>query len=180
MKTITKMAIMILILGTNLLFAVSNDYAITDNYKLLNDMKLAKKQQELIVDMSHALESNTVDNITFRISKEKFSQVLFGLSKGNQSINLNGTNIPTIRAKLSEVQVIWIRELKKINTVTSNNNNKESVMEGLNTIMIKMSEAVVLYNKSYYKFKQKSKLSSLVNHHMIKSKNQIFAFNIVQ
>jgi hypothetical protein len=180
MKKITTISIMILILGTSSLFALSNDYAIVNNYKLLNDMKFAKKQQELIIDMSQALESDTIDSITLEISKEKFSQILFGLEKGNKLIKLNGTNIPEIKAKLVEVQTIWMRELKKINTLVLNSNNRESVIEGLNDIMIKMSETVALYNKSYNRFKQKSKLSSLVNHHMNNNKNKIFAFNLVE
>ena len=179
MKTLRKIATMTLVLGTTSLLAISNDYAITDNYKLLNDMNLAKKQQELILNMSQALESDKIDMTTLKISKEKFSEVLLGLANGNDSIDLKGTNIPTIKSKLGEVQTLWNRELAVLNSITSKN-NKESAIDGLNSIMIKMSQAVALYNKSYSKFRQKSKLSSLVAHHMNSKQNKTFAFNIVQ
>ena len=180
MKTLTKVATIAIVLGTTTLFATSNDYAITDNYKLLNDMNLAKKQQELILNMSQALEANRVDTFTLKISKKKFSQVLLGLTNGDNSIDLKGTNIPIIKAKLNEVQKLWNRELTVLNSVESDNSSKEIAIDGLNNIMIKMSQAVALYNKSYSKFRQKSKLSSLVAHHMNSRENKTFAFNIVQ
>jgi hypothetical protein len=179
MKTLTKVTLIALTLGTTSLFATTNDYAITNNYKLLNDMKFAKKQQELILNMSQALESNIVDMKSLNISKEKFSKVLLGLANGNDSINLKGTDIPTIKTKLSEIQTLWTKELAILNNITSKN-NKEKAIDGLNSIMTKMSQAVALYNKSYSKFKQKSKLSSLVAHHMNSKHRKTFAFNIVQ
>jgi len=179
MQTLTKVAIVALTLGTTSLFAVSNDYAVTNNYKLLNDMNFAKKQQELILNMSQALESDRIDMTNLKISREKFSEVLLGLANGNDSINLTGTDIPTIKTKLSEIQTLWTKELTILNNITSKN-NREKAIDGLNNIMIKMSQAVALYNKSYSKFRQKSKLSSLVAHHMNSKQNKTFAFNMVQ
>jgi len=180
MKRVTKVVTIALVIGTTSLSAISNDYAITDNYKLLNDMKLAKKQQELIINISQALESESVNMTTLKISKERFSEVLLGLSNGDNSINLKGTNIPAIKAKLSEVQTLWNRELTTLNSLISDSKNREKAIDRLAPIMTKMSEAVALYNKSYSKFRQKSKLSSLVSHHMNSYKKQTFAFNIIQ
>jgi len=180
MKRLTKVATIALLLGTTSLFAISNDYAVTDDYKLLNDMNLAKKQQELILNMSLALEANKIDTITLKISKKKFTQVLHGLINGDDDIDLKGTNIPTIKAKLGEVQKLWDKELAVLNNAKSNNNNKEKAIEGLNSLMIEMSQTVALYNKSYSKFRQKSKLSSLVAHHMNSRDKKTFAFNIIQ
>lgn len=179
MRTVTKIATIALVLGTTSLLATSNDYAVTDNYKLLNDMKMAKKQQELILNISLALESDKVNMKTIKISKEKFSKVISGLANGNNSLDLKGTNIPTIKAKLSEIQSLWNREIALLNNISSES-KKEKALDGLDSIMIKMSQAVALYNKSYSKFRQKSKLSSLVAHHMNSKQNKIFAFNTVQ
>jgi hypothetical protein len=179
MRRVIKVATVSLVVSTVSLLAISNDYAITDNYKLLNDMNFAKKQQELILNMSLALERNKIDTTTLKISQKRFSKVLSGLVKGDKSLELKGTNIPQIKAKLSEVQKLWSREIIVLSGVKSDSSKKRA-MDGLSDIMIKMSQAVALYNKSYSKFRQKSKLSSLVAHHMNIKHNKTFAFNIVQ
>jgi len=180
MKRTTKVATLALILGTNVLFASSNDYALTNNYKLLNDMKLAQKQQEIILNMSNQLNKNIIDIKSLRSAQNRFNKVLMGLSNGDISLNLKGTNIPQIKAKLSEVQKLWEKENSMLNGDIKDSDKKEKAIANLNNIMLKMSEAIALYNKSYERFKQKSKLSSLVNHHMNSRKNQTFAFNTVQ
>ncbi len=180
MKILTKVVGVVLTLGTTSLLATSNDYAITNNYKLLNDMNLAKKQQELIINMSQALELDKIDIKTLKISEDRFSEVLIGLTNGDNSMNLKGTEIPVIKAKLNEVQKLWNKEVEILNSIESKNKYREEAVEGLNSIMNKMSQAVALYNKSYNRFKQKSKLSSLVAHHMNLKENRTFAFNIVQ
>jgi len=178
MKTITKIAALALVLGTTTLIASSDDYALTDNYKLLNDMNLAKKQQSLIVDMNSVLDADKIDTEALNKSTMRFSKVLSGLSIGNNSLKLRGTKVPAISAKLSEVQKLWKEELMLLNNLKSS--NKDKAISKLNTIMIKMSQAVSLYNNSYSRFKQKSKLSSIVNRHMNSDKEQLFAFNVVQ
>ena len=175
MKTLTKVATLALILGTNTLLAY-DDYALTDNYKLLNDMKLAQKQQEVIVNINNQLNKNIIDIKSLKNAQERFNKVLIGLSNGDQSLNLKGTNIDEIKVKLSEVQKIWKIEKTMLNSITEE--NKEKAISKLNIIMLKMSEAIALYNKSYERFKQKSKISSIVNRHL--HSNQIFAFNTIQ
>jgi S-methylmethionine-dependent homocysteine/selenocysteine methylase len=175
MKTLTKVATLALILGTNTLLAY-DDYALTDNYKLLNDMKLAQKQQEVIVNINNQLNKNIIDIKSLKNAQERFNKVLIGLSNGDQSLNLKGTNIHEIKVKLSEVQKIWKIEKTMLNSITEE--NKEKAISKLNIIMLKMSEAIALYNKSYERFKQKSKISSIVNKHI--NSNRIFAFNTIQ
>jgi hypothetical protein len=166
MKEITKLATIALVLGTSTLFASSSDYALTTKYKLLNDMKLAQKQQALIVSMNQSLDSKVIDIKTLKKSKEQFSKVLLGLTTGNRDYKLKGTSIPQIKSKLSEVQTLWNRELKVLSHVESNKGDKQKAISGLNTLMIKMSEAVSMYNKSYKRYKQNSMLSSIVNRHL--------------
>jgi len=180
MTRITKIATLTLIVGANTLFASSNDYALTNNYKLLNDMKLAQKQQEIIINMSNQLNKDIIDSNSLKNAENRFSKILIGLSNGDISLNLKGTNIPQIKEKLSEVQKLWQKEKTMLNGEIKDSDKKEKAIANLNNIMLKMSEAIALYNKSYERFKQKSKLSSLVNHHMNSRKNQTFAFNTVQ
>jgi len=177
MKRITKVATLALVLGTSTLLAY-DDYALTDNYKLLNDMKLAQKQQEVIVDINKQLNRDTIDTKSLKNAQERFNKVIIGLLNGDKSLNLKGTNIDRIRIKLSKVQKLWEDENSMLNNISKN--NREKVLEKLNIIMLKMSEAIALYNKSYDRFKQKSKISSIVNRHINSNLNQIFAFNIIK
>jgi len=176
MKTLTKVATLALVLGTSTL--VADDYALTENYKLLNDMKLAQKQQEVIVDINKQLNRDTIDTKSLKNSQERFNKVIMGLLNGDKSLNLKGTNIDRIRTKLSEVQKLWEDENSMLNSISED--NREKVIAKLNIIMLKMSEAIALYNKSYERFKQKSKISSIVNRHINNHQNQIFAFNTIK
>jgi len=179
MKKITKIATIALILGTSSLIA-SEDYAITDNYKLLNDMRLAQKQQELIVDMNKELNKKNIELKALKNAQNRFDKVLIGLIEGDLSLHLKGTNIPSIKTKLNEVKKLWEKELNILKDKSLSKDKKDKAIANLNNIMVKMSEAISLYNKSYERFKQKSKISSIVNRHINSKKNQIFAFNTVQ
>jgi len=177
MKKITKVATLALILGTSTLLAY-DDYALIDNYKLLNDMKLAQKQQEVIVDINKQLSRDTIDTKSLKNAQERFNKVIIGLLNGDKSLNLKGTNIDRIRTKLSEVQRLWEKENSILNSISKD--NKEKAISKLNIVMLKMSEAIALYNKSYERFKQKSKISSIVYRHINSKQNQLLAFNTMK
>ena len=180
MKKITKLVTLALVLGTSTLFASSSDYALTTKYKLLNDMKLAQKQQALIVRMNQSLDSKVIDIKLLKKSKEQFSQVLLGLTSGNSTYKLKGTSIPMIKTKLSEVQNLWKNELKILSSIESGKADKQKAIAGLNTLMIKMSEAVAMYNKSYKRYKQSSMLSSIVNRHLGEGGKPALALNNIR
>jgi len=177
MKTITKRVTFALVMGTSMLLA-SDDYTLTDNYKLLNDMKLAQKQQKIIVNINKYISNNSIDTKSIQKSKDRFEKVLLGLLNGDKSLNIKGTNIDKIRTKLNEVQELWEKENSMLNSISED--NREKIIAKLNTIMLKMSEAVELYNKSYNRFKEKSKISEIVYRHISNNKNQLLAFNTIQ
>jgi len=180
MKKLTKIATLALTLtiGTTSLFAYSDDYALTDNYKLLNDMKLSQKQQVLIVNMSQKIEKDNIDIKALKSYRNRFNRVLLGLINGDKSLNIKGTKLPKFIAKLNELQILWKKESTLLDNELKDRDTKETAIAGLNHIMLKSSEIVELYNISYSRFKQKSKISSIINRHINSSKNQIFAFNI--
>ncbi len=63
MKKLTQTLTIALLVGTASGEASSyiEDYAITKEYKLLNDMRVARKQQELILKMGRELDARDVD-----------------------------------------------------------------------------------------------------------------------
>ena len=180
MKKITTLATLVLALSTTSISASSSDYALTTKYKLLNDMKLAQKQQALIVSMNQSLDSKVIDIKSLKHSKEKFTQVLLGLTSGNSNFKLKGTGIPMIKSKLSEVQTLWKIERQMLSSIESSKADKQKAIAGLNTLMIKMSEAVAMYNKSYKRYKQSSMLSSIVNRHLGENNKAALALNNIK
>jgi len=175
-KTSIKLAITILV-GSNLLNAsYVEDYALTKEYKLLNDMKLAQKQQEVILKMGKILETKSVDVESLKRLEVRFEKVLNGLIYGDERLNLRGTKLPSFRAKFLELKGLWTKESKLIQKSLKNGELKDKALANLNNIMLKMSELIDLYNKSYSRFKQKSKISSIVYRHTL-SKGRHIAFN---
>ena len=176
MKKIAKITTIAIVLSTILIYG--EDYALTENYRLLNDMKLAQKQQEVIVNINKILEKDKIDIELLNVYTNRFSRVLLGLSKGSKNLNLKGTNLPIFKRKIEELQKLWDKELKLISKNFINRDEKEIAISKLNNIMLKTSELIKLYNNSYSRFKQKSKISSIIYRHLNKKKKiKIIALN---
>ena len=144
MRTFTKQLALTALFTTSI-FASSN------NYLLLNDMKLAKQEIVLLEDMSKNLGKNLEE------SKSEFSQVLDGLINGNSSLNLRGTDIDELKNRLHEVDKLWKAEKSALDS---------SSLVAINT---KMNQAIELYTKSYNKYLQKRKIATLVSQHINES-----------
>jgi hypothetical protein len=177
MRELTKIAIVTLTLGTTSLLAYSDDYALTDSYKLFNDMKLAQKQQGIIVDIVKELQKDNINIKSLKSSQKRFHRVLIGLIDGDKSLNIKGTKLPKVRAKLNELKILWYDEIMLIKRGLKDIDIKEKAIANLNHIMLKTSEIVEFYNKSYSRFKQKSKISSIVNRKIMGRRIQRIAFN---
>ncbi|MCH9740695.1 MAG: hypothetical protein K0U38_07655 [Epsilonproteobacteria bacterium] len=179
MKRFTKWTMIVLLMLTTV--QASEDYAFTEEYRLLNDMKLAKKQSSLIVEMRQSLSADTIDREGFQSTQSKFNSVILGLTNGDDSMNLNGTTIPSIRVKLDDVNGVWRESQKTINMALSNGMYRESAIQQLEILANKMSQSISEYNKSYERYKQRSKLSSIVDTHMGSSiEPTLFAFNTIK
>ncbi len=177
MKKIIKITTIALTLSTTSLLAYSDDYALTEDYRLLNDMKLAQKQQEIIVNINKILEQDKIDIGLLNAYKNRFNRVLSGLLNGNKNLNLKGTKLPIFKTKIEELQKLWEKESKLISEKFQNIDKKEIAISKLNNIMLKTSELVKLYNNSYTRFKQKSKISSIIYRRLNNKKIKIIALN---
>jgi len=174
MKKVIKTAVVGILIGTVASNgSVVDDYALIKEYKLLNDMKLAQKQQELILEMGKRLEAKDVDIKSLKILEKRFEKVLNGLLHGDKRLNLNGTKLSNFRAKLVELKRLWQKEAKLIKMSIKNQDLKDKAVANLNNLMLKTSELIDLYNKSYSRFKQKSKISSIVYRHETKNKRHL-------
>ena len=167
MKLITKIVTMMLLLSTTILTA-------SEDFKLLNDMKFAQKQQALLVKMSQELKATPLNQEIFKALQAEFKNILTGLSYGDAKMNLNGATLTEISIKLSEVQALWKKEEALLNAT----DNKQAI-DGVKRVMVKMDEAVTLYTKSYTRYQQNLKFSSIVNRYMTSQTEPMLAFNIV-
>ena len=165
MKKTTHIITCILLLSTSL-FAISDDYALTKEYRLLNDVKLANKQEDYITNMYRILKLNINDQENFDTSKNRFTKILNGLTNGDTTLSLKGTDIKAIRAELNVIQKLWSAEQNNLKDALSNKANKLKAMRGLKGISLHMKKAIALYNISYKRYKQHSKISSIVDRHM--------------
>ena len=165
LKRIVSIALLISTTATTILVA-SEDYALTEDYVLLNDMKLAKEQQTLIVSLSSLLEEDSIENSKIVASQKRFEKVLHGLTSGDKEMNLNGTTIPQIKIELSQLQSIWNESKILVTQAIIDKKKREEAIDSLNGLLIKMGQTVTLYNKSYNRYRQRSRLSFMVNRHM--------------
>jgi hypothetical protein len=172
-KTTYIIATLVLLLLSTSIFATADDYALTQKYKLLNDVKLANKQKEYISNIHLILELNIKEQENFNISKDKFSKILNGLIYGDRTLNLRGTDIKNILAELHIVQKLWEKAQNHLEYALVNSTSKHKAINGLKTINLHMEKAIALYNISYKRYKQHSKLSSIVDRHM--NQNRFFA-----
>ena len=164
MKKTIQLLAMMLLLSTLLLGNSSNQTS--GKYKLLNDLKLANKQLDYIENMSRILKFNLKDKENFDTSKNLFEKVLKGLAFGDKSLNLKGTNIKNIRVKLDSIQQLWDREKKSFDMALSDKKSRLKAIDTISKINIQMKRVIEIYNKSYTRYTQGSKLSFLVRTHI--------------
>jgi len=131
-------------------------FAYSDNYLLLNDMRLIKEESKIVEKMATEIKKQDV---------KEFSQILNGLINGDDNRKIRGTKISAIRVKLIEIKGLWESEKKHLNNTS------------LQKIDIKVKQAIKLYTKSYNKHLQKQKFATLVTQHMnhIESNRQVLA-----
>lgn len=163
MKTIIKLLATTLLLST-LLLGNSTDHT-SSKYKLLNDLTLANKQHDYIDNMSRILKFNIKDRENYNTSKNLFEKVLKGLVFGDKALNLRGTNIKNIRVELDTIQQLWDKEKQSLEMALSDKKSRLKAIDTIAKINIHMKRVVKIYNKSYARYKQGSKLSFIVHRH---------------
>jgi hypothetical protein len=179
MKFLKKLVATVLLISTTVAVAeASEDYALTDEYKLLTDMKMAKDQQAKIVEMNRVLEHKNIDLQKVKQSINSFDKVVHGLINGDNNLKLNGTTIPHIRQQLDSLLIAWNRSKSLLSQDLNRLSYKQKALNSLNTLLLEMTQTVERYNQSYSRYKQRSRLSSIVNRHM-RTINRTFAFNTI-
>jgi len=138
---------------------------------LANDINLAGKQRMLTQKMAKALlfANNNIKKEAyikdFQASRKLFAETLDALYTGSKKLNLHGTNLPMITTQLDVVKKLW-KEHQKVLDVAVNGAKLQEAVSGLDTILVEMNKAVILYTKSLNRQKRNIAFASLVDSFM--------------
>ncbi len=163
--------------------ANANDYALIKTYPLLNDMKMVKKEQ-ILLDTMHSLITDRKNNNKAKLVQQKkiFTRIITGLSKGDSSLKLHGTELVVLKNKINTIQLFWSQEKSILDSAINNKmytNDAYATIEQLSSHLTVLNK---LYKQSYARYKQNSVMKSLVSSYMKRSsKNEpMYAMNIVK
>ena len=162
------------ILVTATISANANDYALLNKYPLLNDMKMAKKEQRLLNNM-HALISDRKHNNKERLLEQKkiFSAIIRGLAKGDKTLGLHGTELHSLKTKITTIQLLWSHENSILDSAIHNKMYIEDAYVALDKLSSNLKELNNLYRQSYTRYKKNSVMKSLVSSYMQKNKRLV-------
>jgi len=181
MKNIKK--IVTLLLLTSGISAYANDYALLNSYPLLNDMKMAQKEQVLLKDMRSKIISHKSSNKTELANlKKKFSSIILGLSNGDDRLNLKGTKVTILKNQIEAIQLQWSHENRMLDSALNNKMYEDEALETIGKLSKTLNTLNELYSQSYARYKRNSVMKSLVSSYMKTKDNKEarYALNIVK
>ncbi|CAA6820625.1 MAG: Nitric oxide-responding transcriptional regulator Dnr (Crp/Fnr family) [uncultured Sulfurovum sp.] len=186
-KKDNTMKILKTLLTFGLLFTATisnaNDYALLNNYPLLNDMKMAKKEQALLSNMRQLIADRKNNNKNeLKKQKKLFTAIIMGLSEGDSKLGLHGTELVFLKNKIKTIQLLWSQEKSILNSAMNNKMYKNDAYTTISRISTHMNDLNKLYKQSYEKYKQNSVMKSLVSSYMRGSiqTEQMYAMNIIK
>ncbi len=186
MKTLkTLLAFGLLLTATISANANANDYALLDTYPLLNDMKMAKKEQLLLNNMRSLINDRKNNNkAKLAEQKEIFTKIITGLSKGDNELGLHGTELVFLTNKINTIQLLWSQEKSILDSAVNNKMYQNDAYATINKLASHLSVLNKLYGQSYTRYKQNSVMKSLVSSYMQKNDRlmaePMYAMNVIK
>jgi len=166
MKKIKSLVVFTLLL-TSTISAFANDYALLNSYPLLNDMKMAKKQQDLLNSMKNTITDHKNNNKSKLVQlKSQFTVVINGLAEGDSTLNLHGTDLVILKNKIKTIQLLWAQEKSILDSAVNNKLYEDEAYATIRKISTNLKVLNNLYSKSYARYKQNSIMKSLVRSYM--------------
>jgi len=181
MKNLKKIVTLILLISSATLSA--NDYALLNTYPLLNDMKMAQKEQVLLDTMRSTITDHKNNNkLELTQLKNKFTTIITGLSNGNETLKLKGTKVAILKNKIEAIQLQWSHEHSMLDSALNNKMYEEEALETINKLSSTLNSLNELYAQSYARYKRNSVMKSLVSSYMKAQEDgqERYALNIVQ
>jgi len=182
MNTIkTLMAFAILLTST--ISAQANDYALVGTYPLLNDMKMAKKQEKLLDQMSKTISDHKNNNKNKLTDlKQQFTVVIDGLLEGDHSLHLHGTKLVILKNKIKTIKLLWTQEKTILDSAINNRMYEDEAYATIEKLTKSLNSLNKLYTQSYTRYKQNTVMKSLVKSYMRSATNiePKYAFNTIK
>jgi len=161
----------------------ANDYALMSHYPLLNDMKMAKQETNLIDTMKETIKGNhTRKKEQLKKQKKEFTAIILGLSNGDSTLKLKGTKLASIKNQIELIQLYWSQKASLLDSAANNKMYMEEAFTALDQLTNKLKVLNNLYGQSYARYKQNSVMKSLVSSYMRtqQSSEVRFAYNTVR
>jgi len=164
---IIKTLMVFTLLLTSTLTLQANDYALVGTYPLLNDMKMAKKQEKILLEMSKTISDHKNNNKNkLSILKQQFTTVIDGLLKGDNSLHLHGTKLVILKNKIKTIKLLWSQEKSILDSAINNKMYEDEAYATIKKLTRNLTTLNKLYNQSYTRYKQNSVMKSLVKSYM--------------
>ena len=173
------------LLVTSTISVNANDYALIDTYPLLNDMKMAKKEQLLLNNM-RSLITDRKSNHKAQLAEQKkiFTAIITGLSEGNRKLGLHGTELVFLKNKINTIQLLWSQEKSILDSAINNKMYKNDAYSTLKKLSSHLRDLNELYKQSYTRYKQNSVMKSVVSAYMKKNDRLVtepmYAMNVLK
>jgi len=153
------------------LLATATLSANANNYPLLNDMKMAKKEQLLLNNM-HELIADRKHNNKEKLLEEKkiFSAIIAGLEKGDEKLGLHGTELRSLKTKIATIQLLWSHENTILDSAIHNKMYMDDAYATIDKLASHLKELNDLYGQSFARYKKNSVMKTLVSSYMQKNK----------
>jgi hypothetical protein len=182
MKTL-KILLTFGLLATATISANANDYALVEAYPLLNDMKMAKKEQLLLNNMRSLITDRKNNNkVQLAEQKKVFTAIIKGLSTGNKKLGLHGTELLFLKNQINTIQLLWTQEKNILDSAINNKMYKNDAYATIEKLSSHLAVLNKLYKQSYTRYKQNSVIKSLVSSYMQTSSQSepMYAMNVVK
>jgi len=152
---------------TSTLTVQANDYALLDTYPLLNDMKMVQKEQQLLNNMRELIVDHNHNNKSkLREQKRLFTAIITGLSQGDATLGLHGTELPYLKNQINTIALIWSQEKVVMSSAHTNKMYEENAVATINNLSKHLKMLNGLYKQSYTRYKKNSVMKSLVRSYM--------------
>ncbi|HHH19596.1 MAG TPA: hypothetical protein ENK86_03670 [Campylobacterales bacterium] len=174
-----KVCLLAAMVASSTVSVMAEDYALTQRYSLIYDMKVAQKQQSLVIQMQELLNQRYFDVEALNRLQTQFDRQLHGLMEGDDSLRLNGTQISLLRTKLKEIRTVWEESQQTMQQASESRDQNYEAQQALNRLLSSVNRAVMAYDKSYQRYKQRSRLSAIVNRYQNHGKTDRLAFNTI-
>lgn len=154
----------LLVFGTLLLSTQvqANDYALLNTYPLLNDMKMVKKEQQVLQSIKAMIDAGSQNHEGLKKKNAQVSFLIRGLKQGDKKFGLKGTELKRIRTQLQHIEILWNDKQALFSAALNSTIYKEQAYESIDELTQQFNKLYGFYNQSYTRYKQNTVMKSLV------------------